>query len=65
MTDRPWQVYYDGAWRTSGAGVAAILISPSGIRLRYTAWLQFTVETDKCSNNIAEYEAVLLGLHKL
>jgi ribonuclease HI len=22
-------------------------------------------EMDKCSNNIAEYEAVLLGIHKL
>jgi hypothetical protein len=27
--------------------------------------LQFTKEIDKCSNNIAEYEAVLLGLHKI
>jgi ribonuclease HI len=33
--------------------------------LRYTTRLQFTVEADKCSNNIAEYEAVLLGLRKL
>jgi ribonuclease HI len=27
--------------------------------------LQFTAEADKCSNNIAEYEAVLLDLLKL
>jgi hypothetical protein len=27
--------------------------------------LQFTKETDKCTNNIAEYEAILLGLLKL
>jgi ribonuclease HI len=27
--------------------------------------LQFTAEADKCSNNIAEYEAMLLGLRKL
>jgi ribonuclease HI len=27
--------------------------------------LQFTAEEEKCSNNIAEYEVVLLGLHKL
>jgi ribonuclease HI len=26
--------------------------------------LQFTAEADKCSNNIAEYEAMLLGLRK-
>jgi ribonuclease HI len=33
--------------------------------LCYAARLQFTNETDKCTNNIAEYEAILLGLHKL
>jgi ribonuclease HI len=27
--------------------------------------LQFKIETDKCSNNIAEYEEVLLGFCKL
>jgi ribonuclease HI len=27
--------------------------------------LQFSNEADKCTNNIAEYEAILLGLHKL
>jgi hypothetical protein len=51
----PWQVYYDGAWGVSRAGAAAILKSPSSIRLRYAAWLQFTAEADKCSNNIAKY----------
>jgi hypothetical protein len=35
------------------------------IRLRYAARLQFTAEVDMCSNNIAKYEAILLGLHKL
>jgi ribonuclease HI len=27
--------------------------------------LQFTKDTDKCINNIAEYETILLELHKL
>jgi ribonuclease HI len=27
--------------------------------------LQFHIEANKCTNNIAEYEAILLGLHKL
>jgi ribonuclease HI len=49
----------------SRAEAAAILMSPSGIKLRYVVRLQFIAETDKCSNSIAEYEAVLLGLHKL
>jgi ribonuclease HI len=48
-----------------GAGAAAILKSHLAIKLKYVAWLQFKTETDKCSNNIAEYEAVLLGIRKL
>jgi ribonuclease HI len=61
----PWLVYCDGAWGNAGVGATAILISPSRIKLRYAAGLQFTNETDKCTNNIAEYEAILLGLQKL
>jgi ribonuclease HI len=33
--------------------------------LHYAARLQFTGETSKCTNNIIEYEAILLGLRKL
>jgi hypothetical protein len=65
MIDTPWQVYCDGPWGSLGAGAEAIMVSPSGIKLRYAARLQFTIETDKCTNNIAEYEVVLLGLRKL
>jgi hypothetical protein len=39
ITESPWLVYCDGAWRAVGARVVAILISPSGIRLRYAARL--------------------------
>jgi ribonuclease HI len=53
-------VFCDGAWGTFGAGAAAILISPSRIRTCYAARLEFN-----CTNNIAEYEALLLGLRKL
>jgi ribonuclease HI len=56
----PWIVNCDGAW-----GAAAILTSPSRIKLCYEARLQFSKEIDKCTNNIVEYEAILLGLHKL
>jgi hypothetical protein len=63
--DTPWKVYCDRVWGVSGAGATAILNSPSGIKLKYAARLQFKVEADKCSNSIAEYEAVLLGLCKL
>jgi ribonuclease HI len=65
IIETPWQVYCNGAWGVSGAGAVAILKSPSGIKLKYAARLQFKTEMDKCSNNIAEYEVVLLGLRKL
>jgi ribonuclease HI len=63
--ESPWLVYCDRAWGNVRAGAVAILVSPSGIKLHYAPRLQFTNETDKCTNNIAEYEAILLGLHKL
>jgi ribonuclease HI len=53
-------VFCDGSWRTFGAGAAVILISPSRTRTCYAARLEFN-----CTNNIAEYEALLLGLQKL
>jgi ribonuclease HI len=61
----PWVVYSNGAWGATRAGAAAILISPSGIKLCYTARMQFNNKADKCTNNIAEYEAILMGLRKL
>jgi ribonuclease HI len=58
--DEAWTLFCDGLWGTFGAGAAAILISPSKIRTCYVARLEFN-----CTNNIAEYEALLLGLRKL
>jgi hypothetical protein len=62
VLESTWLVCCDGAWGTAGAGVAAILTSPSGIKMRYAARLQFNNEADKCINNITECEAILLGL---
>jgi ribonuclease HI len=55
-----WTVFCDGSWRTFGAGVTAILVAPSKVRTCYAERLDFS-----CTNNIAEYEALLLGLRKL
>ena len=44
----------------NGAGIAAILTPPKGPKLRYAVMLEFLT-----TNNIAECEAVLLGLRKL
>jgi hypothetical protein len=52
-----WIVHYNGAWGMNCAGIAAILTPPKGPRLHYAARLEFLT-----TNNIAEYEAVLLGL---
>jgi ribonuclease HI len=55
-----WIVFCDGSWGTFGAGAAAVLLAPSKVRTCYAARLDFS-----CTNNIAEYEALLLGLRKL
>jgi ribonuclease HI len=61
LTDtEAWTVFCDGSWGTFDVGVAAILISPSKIKTCYGARLEFN-----CTNNIAKYEILLLGLQKL
>jgi hypothetical protein len=63
--EKVWTIHYDGAWCHAGAGAAAIIMSPTGVKHRYAARLRFALESDRCTNNIAEYEAVILGLRKL
>jgi ribonuclease HI len=48
-----------------GAGAATIITSPTGVKYRYATRLSFALEPDRCTNNIAQYEAIILGLHKL
>jgi ribonuclease HI len=55
-----WTVFCDGSWGTFGAGAAAVLVAPSKVKTCYAARLDFS-----CTNNIAEYDALLLGLRKL
>jgi hypothetical protein len=52
-----WIVFCDGSWGTFSAGATTVLISPSKIKICYAVRLDFN-----CTNNIAEYEALLLGL---
>jgi ribonuclease HI len=58
-------IHCDGAWCHAGTGVAVIITSPAVIKYRYAARLSFALEFDRCTNNIAEYEAIILGLRKL
>jgi hypothetical protein len=55
-----WIVFCDGSWGTFVAGAAAVLVAPSKVRTCYATRLDFS-----CTNNIAKYEALLLGLRKL
>jgi ribonuclease HI len=55
-----WTVFCDGSWGTFGTGATAVLVAPSKVRTCYAVKLDFS-----CTNNIAEYEALLLGLRKL
>jgi ribonuclease HI len=55
-----WTVFCDGSWGTFGASAAAVLVAPSKVRTCYAIKLDFS-----CTNNIVEYEALLLGLRKL
>jgi ribonuclease HI len=55
-----WTVFCDGSWGAFGAGAAAVLVAPSKVKTCYAVKLDFS-----CTNNIAEYEALLLGLQKL
>jgi ribonuclease HI len=55
-----WTVFYDGSWGTFSVGAAAALVAPSKVRTCYAVKMDFN-----CTNNIAEYEALLLGLRNL
>jgi len=55
-----WQLECDGAYCKNSSSASAVLTAPSGTQLKYTARLDFL----GCTNNVAKYEGLLLGLHK-
>ena len=55
-----WQLECDRAYCKNSSGASAILTAPSGTQLKYAARLDFPGYT----NNVAEYEGLLLGLRK-
>ncbi|GKV51004.1 hypothetical protein SLEP1_g57682 [Rubroshorea leprosula] len=58
-TSKPneWTLYVDGAYSSKGSGAGALLIGPDGYRSEHA--LKFNFDA---TNNMAEYEAPLLGL---
>ncbi|KAL0423258.1 UNVERIFIED_CONTAM: hypothetical protein Sradi_0860600 [Sesamum radiatum] len=53
----PWKMYFDGASHKEGAGAGVVFVTSEGKVLPYS----FTL-TQNCSNNVAEYQALILGL---
>ncbi|XP_060180738.1 uncharacterized protein LOC132610466 [Lycium barbarum] len=53
----PWKMYFDGAAHCEGAGAGIVFVTSLGEVLPYS----FTL-TQHCSNNVAEYQALILGL---
>jgi ribonuclease HI len=60
VSEPVWEVQCDGAYCHLGAVAAAVLKSPIGIKLQYALWLN----CDSYTNNMAEYEGLLLALRK-
>ena len=57
LTHPEWKLYIDGASGSQGSGAGVILISLSKIQIKYAVKLKYNT-----TNNIAEYEALLIGL---
>jgi ribonuclease HI len=55
--DKVWYMNFDGAFSRAGKGVGIVLQAPNGEVLKFSYRLEFDA-----TNNVAEYEALLLGL---
>ncbi|XP_074300093.1 uncharacterized protein LOC141631304 [Silene latifolia] len=53
----PWQMYFDCAARQDGAGGGVVFVTPQNHLMPYA----FTL-TQLCTNNMEEYQALILGL---
>ena len=53
-----WKMYFNGAANIHGCGIGAVLVSPEGDQFPVSARLEFPY-----TNNIAEYEACIMGLN--
>lgn len=54
-----WKLLFDGASNAIGHGIGATISSPTGFHIPFIARLCFT-----CTNNMAEYEACILGIEE-
>ena len=54
-----WRMFFDGAKNLNGPDIGAVLILPTEQHYSVSAKLRFL-----CSNNMAEYEACILGIRR-
>ncbi|XP_022897669.1 uncharacterized protein LOC111411361 [Olea europaea var. sylvestris] len=52
-----WRLYFDGVARNYGAGARVVFITPHDLVMPYSFAL-----SEKCSNNVAKYQALSIGL---
>ncbi|KAG8491246.1 hypothetical protein CXB51_014374 [Gossypium anomalum] len=57
VEEYPWRLNFDGASKAVGNGIGAVLVSPNGDHYPFTCKLDFD-----CTNNMAEYEACIMGI---
>ncbi|XP_024197604.1 uncharacterized protein LOC112200825 [Rosa chinensis] len=60
MYHEPWLLYFDGSSTSDLAGAGIVIESPTGQKHQYAFKLDFN-----CTNNQAEYEALIIGLEVL
>ncbi|XP_059632874.1 uncharacterized protein LOC132275408 [Cornus florida] len=56
----PWTLIFDGSSTSEGSGAGIVKISPTGNQISFSFFLVF-----RCSNNQAEYEALIISLEIL
>jgi len=57
--DSKWGLIFDGVVNVYGSGIGAVIITPRGTHIPFTSRLLL-----ECTNNIAEYEACILGIEE-
>ncbi|KAI3947020.1 hypothetical protein MKX01_034931, partial [Papaver californicum] len=55
--EAPWQLYFDSSSHGAHGGAGIIFFSPRGDNTSYSFKLDYP-----CTNNVAEYESLLIGL---
>jgi len=57
IESQPWELYFDGSSHKNGTGIRIVVVSPKNDKVKH----KFRIN-QFCSNNEAEYEALITGL---